>query len=115
MCQLPSECRSDASFPPNFLYGDKEKVKQNLVQCAPRIWYRLKMWRVPEQRWRKSPMLPITALGRLDMSTNEWRASDELMRLETYAENLLAASNTRSEDLMHRRYEALSECLVDCD
>jgi hypothetical protein len=106
--------RTDAPFPPNFLYGDSDRVNENLAQCAQRILYRLGMWQLPENQRKKTPMPPITVLHGSMPSEEQWRESDDLAVLRHYVTSIL---ETRYEDaaepaeLPYGEYEALPQCL----
>ena len=101
---------SDATFPPNFLLGDSERVTKKLTRCAPRIWYRLNMWRIPEAQRTKSPMPPIIAVQAAEFSVDQWLGSNEFTRLQRYIGTLLKIP---SERLLSQDYDTLPACLSD--
>ena len=104
---------TDATFPPNFLVGDPDRVVKMLAQCAPRIWYRLNMWQVPEIQRVKSPMPPVAAVQAANFSVDQWPTSSEFIRLQRYIEGLLNTQNVLSDQLVPRDYDTLPECLPD--
>jgi hypothetical protein len=53
--------RTPEVSPPNFLWGDEAHVTAALHQCAPRMFARLSMWRVPSNERAKTPMPPARA------------------------------------------------------
>ncbi len=100
--------RTEAPFPPNFLYGNVDRVAANLTQCAHRIWYRLHMWQLPEEQRPKTPMPPITTLHASKLSVERWRESDGFADLRKHVTELLRSQN---DELLHRDYETLPACL----
>ena len=100
--------------PPNFLYGDTEKVRANLTHCAERIFYRLDVWRLPAGERPKTPMPPIHALPALGLEADRWPNDPDLGLLRQYASSLLRASTgtaPRLEEMEARGYESLKSCL----
>ncbi len=80
--------RSPDAFPPNYLHGDAPEIEARLAQCAPRILFRLHMWRLSPAERAKTPMPPVHALPMLGRSEAQWRDGTELARLETHAARL---------------------------
>ena len=109
--------RTAGPFPPNFLYGEVDRVAENMTQCAPRIWYRLRMWQLPEDQRPKTPMPPITMLHASTILVEQWRESEELAGLQRYVADLLSSRNEKEapwrDELIHRDYETLPECMAD--
>ena len=100
--------------PPNFLHGDEIQIKQNLKQCAPRLYVRLSMWNAKEQLSVKTPMPPVHALGALGIKEQDWVSGDALKTLRDYVRQL-AGSDTGSainlESLVRGGYENLPRCI----
>lgn len=99
--------RSPDAFPPNYLHGEAAEIEARLAQCAPRILFRLRMWRVAPADRAKTPMPPVHALPLLGLDEVGWRDSGELARLEAHAARL--AGGAPGAD---GRYEALPPCLA---
>lgn len=96
--------------PPNFLYGDEERVRDNLARCAERIFYRLDLWRLPVPERSKTPMPPVHALPALGLTP----ADQRLSLLRQHAAGLLrqeTGKEPRLADLEARGYESLRSCL----
>jgi hypothetical protein len=74
--------RSADAFPPNWLYGDAGEIEARVKQCAPRIAFRLDMWRTDPAQRAKTPMPPVHALPMLGRSEAQWRDGDDLARLK---------------------------------
>ncbi|MBX9962433.1 MAG: hypothetical protein K2Y35_05220 [Burkholderiales bacterium] len=73
--------RSADTFPPNWLYGDAREIEARVRQCAPRIAFRLDMWRTDPAQRAKTPMPPVHALPMLGRTEAQWRDGDDLTRL----------------------------------
>jgi hypothetical protein len=100
--------------PPNFLYGDVQTVRANLAHCAERIYFRLEVWRLPENQRPKTPMPPIHALPSLGLAADTWPGAQDLTLLRQHAAGLLRSgtgATPRLEDLEARGYENLKGCL----
>ncbi len=98
--------RSNQPLPPGFLRGDRDRVAANLRHCAPRMFYRLSMWRVPAQAREKSPMPPLqVAAGQQD-----WAAGEALTALLDFAGSRLG--KLAPADVLAADYETLPECLT---
>jgi hypothetical protein len=100
--------------PPNFLYGETERVRANLIRCSERILYRLDVWRLPAERRPKTPMPPVHALSGFGLAAETWPGDPALALLRGYAAELLRAGTgtaPRLEDLEARGYESLRSCL----
>jgi hypothetical protein len=96
--------------PPNFLYGDEERVRDNLARCAERIFYRLDLWRLPVPERSKTPMPPVHALPALGLAPGDPR----LAQLRQHAAGLLrqeTGKEPRLADYEARGYESLRSCL----
>ena len=98
--------RSTDAFPPNYLHGDAQEIEARLAQCAPRILFRLRMWRLAPGERAKTPMPPVHALPMLGRTEAQWRDGGELARLETYAARLAGG-----EHAVAGGYEGLRPCL----
>lgn len=96
--------------PPNFLHGDADRVRANLVRCAERIFYRLDLWRLPVTERSKTPMPPVHALPALGLTPGDPR----LDQLRQHAASLLRKETGREPrlaDFETRGYENLRSCL----
>jgi hypothetical protein len=96
--------------PPNFLYGDQERVRANLARCAERIFYRLDLWRLPAPERSKTPMPPMHALPALGLTPGD----QHLVLLRQHAASLLRQETGREPrlaDFETRGYESLRSCL----
>lgn len=103
------------TFPPNFLHGPVETLEGRLRQCAPRIYVRLAMARMPPDQRVKTPMPPETLLPAFGTHAEAWARSPERGALEATIRRLLPAGNGREPDLptlLAGGYEALPPCLA---
>jgi hypothetical protein len=101
------------TFPPNFLYGEPERVKYNLNRCAERIFFRLEMWRLGPDLRPEPPMPPVSTLRRLNIDPEQWPHQDDLRTLRDYVADVLRSQTGRVpklEDLKMRGYDNLREC-----
>jgi len=102
--------------PPNFLRGTPVQVRDNLGQCAERLYVRLAMWGRPNDARSKTPMPPVHALEELGVSPAAWPESPELAALRRYVSDLLQSQTGQPpvlEELEARGYENLRTCLAD--
>ncbi len=109
-CHLSAE-----SFPPNFLLGPANALETRIRQCAPRIYVRLAMARLPPAARAKTPMPPETLLPAFRSHAAAWAASPERAALEAGVAAMLKAESGRDPDpetLLARGYEALRPCLA---
>ncbi|MCK6394577.1 hypothetical protein [Zoogloea sp.] len=109
-CHLGSE-----ASPPNFLHGPADGLAARLRQCAPRIYVRLAMARLPFAARAKTPMPPETLLPALGTHPAAWAASPARAGLEVTVAALLKAESGRDPDidsLLAGGYEALRPCLA---
>ncbi len=100
--------------PPNFLYGDADRVATNLKHCAERIFFRLSMWQLQYDDRPKTPMPPMLALRQLSAEADKWPGSAALAELRRHAADLLQAQTGRKPDLdrlLNGNYENLRSCL----
>jgi hypothetical protein len=105
-----SRCHeTNERFPPNFLAGGAERVRQNLAHCAERIGYRLSMWRTESARRDKTPMPPELAVA--SMYASNWTESAELAMLKQYVGVALASQGSDLAAILNRPYESLRSCL----
>jgi hypothetical protein len=98
--------------PPNFLYGDAQRVRTNVARCAERIFYRLDVWRLPATEWPKTPMPPVHALSSLGLAAG---TDPALALIRQQAADLLRAETGREPrlaELEARGYESLRSCLA---
>ncbi|MCP5445222.1 MAG: hypothetical protein H6968_19505 [Chromatiaceae bacterium] len=110
--------RTNERFPPNFLAGDRDKVRANLAQCAERLYLRLSMWELPEERRTKTPMPPFQAFHQLGLEPEEWQGHPDLAALQGYAQKQLLSQTGRApelEALVARGYENLRPCLAQAE
>ncbi len=82
-CHLSREPR-----PPNFLNGGSVAVRAQLARCAPRIRYRLAMWRQPRGRRGKTPMPPELSLTARGRDVVGWLASDDHRAISDYLDSV---------------------------
>ncbi|HSF47825.1 MAG TPA: hypothetical protein VLA73_05640, partial [Burkholderiales bacterium] len=101
--------QSRERFPPGFLGGHPGQVSAALTRCAPRIYYRLRMWERERGRREKTPMPPAQALRAFGISTEAWRADEPFAELKRYADKRLPAG-LDSDSIMQQPYESLPEC-----
>jgi len=102
--------------PPNFLRGTATQVRDNLGQCAERLYVRLAMWGRPGDARSKTPMPPVHALEELGVSPVTWPESPELAGLRRYVAGVLQSQTGKPpvlEELEARGYENLRTCLAD--
>lgn len=112
---LCSAChRTGLELPPSFLSGNQEQIQRNLVQCAPRIAYRLQMWKKAASLRAKSPMPPNPPLiNKQKLSVEQWKNHALIDRITRYA--LVLIDSTLSEDelltqVLNTPFENLQEC-----
>jgi len=102
--------------PPNFLLGDADEVETKLKHCAPRIYFRLSMWRRGSEARAKTPMPPDVALRRFKLTDATWRDGGALSGLLLSVRERLRAetgSAEGAEALLRQSYETLRACLPD--
>lgn len=107
------EChRGTDRAPPNFLLGSTDEVEAKLRHCAPRIYYRLSMWRAGDAR-TKTPMPPEIALRRFHVPEASWRDGGALSGLMLSIDERLQAEGSAQtgEALLRQGYESLRACL----
>ncbi|MEK6663064.1 MAG: hypothetical protein AABY73_04275 [Pseudomonadota bacterium] len=97
-------------FPPNFLQGDAAQVTANIDHCAERIFYRLSMWAIPENKRGKTPMPPTSALRQHGFDAEHWARARELAGLRAYVTQRLAAEGD-PQRLLRQPFESLRRCL----
>lgn len=108
-----ARCHGSADrFPPNFLHGDAQRVSANLTHCAPRLYYRLRMWRAQPGNRAKTPMPPVGFLQELNISAMRWRDGPELASLDRNVEAMLGIE---AESVVSGDYEDLRGCLPDAE
>jgi mono/diheme cytochrome c family protein len=107
--------RTPERSPPNFLYGDAERVKSALASCAPRIFVRLSMWDVSPQERDKTPMPPPRASHGGMPSLQEYGPKAEVIdSLKEAAADMLRKEIGRTptlDGLLAHGYESLRPCL----
>jgi hypothetical protein len=100
--------------PPNFLYGELAQVKSALAHCAPRIHFRLEMWRLEPRQRPKSPMPPIHDFQQLHLAQQNNLPAGDIAILKTYAVELLKNENPAAgHGGVDRRYADLRRCLPE--
>jgi hypothetical protein len=97
--------------PPNFLWGDAERVERNLRHCAPRIHARLLMWQVAADAREKVPMPPPRA-SRDGRPWVEHAAPEGIARLRDRAAAWIRAETGRDPAPGEASYEYLRPCLA---
>ncbi|MCW5621169.1 MAG: hypothetical protein KIS79_08700, partial [Burkholderiales bacterium] len=93
-----------SASPPGFLHGSIETVERNLARCAPRIRFRLSMWRLPAGNRAKTPMPPPVFVPAWEQAAP--RADIEHM-IDYATRAMRADAVTR---MPARGYEALPQC-----
>ncbi len=102
----------DTAFPPAFLRGDPDRVRQQIDHCAPRIAYRLQMWTLPSELRSKSGMPPRLIEATAENASSATPARGDLDRLQVQIEKLLARQGDPDpEHLLERPYGDLRACL----
>ena len=104
----------DLSFPPNFLHGPPQQFRRQIQRCAGRIFFRLEMWKLPPSARQEAPMPPISYLGRLGLSPEEWAAHTDLALLKAYTAGLVESQDGKPvqlEDFVGKGYDNLSACV----
>lgn len=110
--QYCGQCHdSTTSVPPNFLHGEEAAVNARLDHCAERIFYRLSMWHLPEERRVKSTMPPITALSAHGFDATSWESSAPLADLLESARQRIVIQGGEPEAVLTRPFEQLRTCL----
>lgn len=110
--QYCGQCHdSSTSVPPNFLHGDETTVNTRLDHCAERIFYRLSMWHMPEERRAKTTMPPITALSAHGFDATSWESSAPLADLLESARQRIVTQGGEPEAVLMRPFEQLRTCL----
>ena len=99
--------RSADAFPPNWLHGDAHEIEARVRQCAPRIAFRLDMWRMDAMERAKTPMPPVHALPMLGRTEMQWREGDDLARLRAAIQSLGVDVRAAGGN-----YEKLQPCLA---
>jgi hypothetical protein len=103
----------DLAFPPNFLHGSPQQIKEQVHHCAERILFRLEMWGQAPSRRQEAPMPPSMELQRLHLSPEQWADHADLASMKAYsAEWLKSQGGTqRLEDLAAKGYDNLRACM----
>ncbi len=101
-----SQCHAeDAAFPPAFLRGDEAAVRTKLAACAPRIYYRLQMNRLPPGARLKTPMPPPAAPHAADFAR-----STDLDGMQALIGRLLQAGGNSAATVLEQPYASLPPC-----
>jgi hypothetical protein len=106
--------QGEEPFPPNFLHGTPARVQEQIGRCADRILFRLEMWRLQASARPETPMPPVSALRRLNLSPEQWSSHGDLSVLTNYAADLVKARTgaaPRLDDLIAHGYDNLIDCL----
>jgi hypothetical protein len=110
---LCASCHATSErLPPNFLFGSGEQVAANVKHCAPRIYARLAMWRVPPAARAKTPMPPPSPKP----IAHAYDAPAGAAGLEHTIAELLRAETGQApqlEQLLAGGYEGLRPCLPE--
>ncbi|MGC4099166.1 MAG: hypothetical protein QM706_18800 [Nitrospira sp.] len=102
-------------FPPNFLHGSPTEVTANLMQCADRIFVRLRMWDSPSSERLEAPMPPAMHLLHHRVSLDQWTNHPDLqiLRKDTVAAIQQKRGATfNPDDLLRQDYDTLPACLT---
>jgi hypothetical protein len=89
------------------LYGDAHEIEARVKQCAPRIAFRLDMWRMDPAQRAKTPMPPVHALPMLGRTEAQWRDGEDLARLRAVVKAIGADAVAPGGN-----YEKLRPCLA---
>ena len=112
---LCASCHAtEEQSPPNFLWGEAERVERNLRHCAPRIFARLAMWHQEADVRAKIPMPPPLA-SRDGRPWVQPAAPDGVRDLRDTVANWLRAETGRNLELpqlLADGYERLRPCLA---
>jgi hypothetical protein len=101
-------------FPPNFMHGTAQQVKEQMQQCVERLVVRLNMWQLPEADRPETPMPPVVALQRLKLSPEQWAGHADLTLLKSYVAGLATSQSgapIRVQDLVTKGYDNLPACM----
>ena len=100
---------TDTRFPPSFLSGSREQIKDNLQACAERIAVRLHMWDLSADARQRSPMPPI------QMADYSHAGASALVQMKAYVVDFLATQepSTILDELLSRPYQQLPECQIN--
>lgn len=113
--QYCATCHASASaFPPNFLYGDEARVRQQVSHCAERIYYRLSMVQKKPGDRDKSPMPPLLVLKAMGLDEGAWADSAPLEALKSHVGSLLQQQGEGKPELEQyerRGFDQLRSCL----
>ncbi len=101
----------DTRYPPGFLHGEGEDVLGGVAQCAERIYYRLSMWHRASDDQAVPPMPPVQGLSLVRTTVEDWRRSESLERLTTYARKLLIDEGRDPGAVLDNPYHATPACL----
>jgi len=105
-------CHGGATtYPPGFLHGEGETVLRAIARCAERIYYRLSMWHQASDDQTVPPMPPLQGLSLARTTVDDWRRSESLERLTTYAGKLLTDEGRDPESVLENPYHAARACL----
>ncbi len=104
---------SDTTYPPGFLHGGGETILSAVAQCAERIYYRLSMWHRPPERQHVTPMPPVQGLSLAGTTGDDWRRSESLERLISYARELLVENGHDPGAVLEGSYHATRACLAN--
>lgn len=106
--------RTGLSLPPSFMSGDQEQIKRNLTRCAPRIAYRLQMWRTAIAERPKSPMPPVPPkVNGYQFNQLNWVSNPVIERLTQYAISLIdspLSPQNRLAEILKTPFQNLDEC-----
>ncbi len=105
----------DTTYPPGFLHGGGETILSTVAQCAERIYYRLSMWHRPSEDQGVPPMPPVQGLSLAGTTADDWRPSESLKRLTTYARGLLVEKGRDPDAVLEGSYHSTRACLANRD
>ena len=98
---------SPDAFPPGFLHGDAQHVRERIDACAPRMLRRLAMWQVADAAREKTPMPPPAAAQADDI-----HARGDLPRMQAWLTTRLQAGGHDPATLAARAYADLPDCSI---
>ena len=93
------------AFPPGFLNGTADRVRERLASCAPRILRRLQMWQLPSDARSKTPMPPPSSA-----QATGFARSEALAAMRGYLERSLRAAGLDPDDMAAMAYADLPNC-----
>lgn len=107
--------RTPETSPPNFLYGDPQRVSAAITSCATRMFVRLSMWDLAAAKREKTPMPPTRASNDGMPPDHEYGPKPEALAALKQAVVKILRKETGVEPslqhLLEGGYESLPPCL----